>query len=159
MRKAIPASSVEHLVFHSCARHCLFTNTCNDVDGQHHILQLRLERDHAAGQFPENDTQAINVAFGRVGDSRVLHSLRGNIGHDAKESSFGGVDGLVDRLAETKVRDESLACSIDENVARMKISVEDVFAVNKVQATGDFPGQPVLCQPGDGHVLGLEVVL
>jgi len=41
----------------------------------------------------------------------------------------------------------------------VKIRVEDVFAVNEVQTTSDFPGQPVLCQPGNGDILSLEIVL
>lgn len=41
----------------------------------------------------------------------------------------------------------------------MKVGVEDVFAVDKVESTGDLPCEAILCEPGDGYVLCLEVVL
>lgn len=115
--QAVPAPPVEHLVLDSSSWHCFFTDTGNDVDCQHDILQLDLEWDDTTRQLPEDDAQTINVAFGVVGVSGVLHALRCYIGNNAKQSCFGGVDGFVDRLAETKVCDESLSASVDEDVA------------------------------------------
>jgi hypothetical protein len=41
----------------------------------------------------------------------------------------------------------------------VQVSVKDVFAVNKVESAGDLPGKAIFGEPGDGNILGLEIVL
>lgn len=120
---------------------------------------MRLKRNHATRELPEDDTQTVDVTLSRICDRRVLHPLGGDIGHDTKETGLGGIDGLVDRLAESKVGDQGFSASVDEDIARVKVGMENVFAMDKVESASHLPGESVLGEPGDGDVLGLEIVL
>jgi hypothetical protein len=113
----VPTPPIKHLIFDSCAGYGLFTNSCNNVDGQHHILQLHLKRNHTTRKLPKDDTETVDITLGVVCICRVLHALRSYIGHNTKESCFSGVDGLVDRLAQTEIGNQRLSVGVDKDIS------------------------------------------
>lgn len=122
-------------------------------------MQLCLKWNHTTREFPQDDTKTVDVALGRICNRGILHPFGSDIGYDAKETRLGGIDGFVDRLAESKVGDQGLSASVNEDVTRVKVGMKDVFAVNKVKSTGNLPGKAIFGKPGDGNILGLEIIL